>query len=194
MKNKKLILLGALAALALTTYSCKGDKAAETKPEGEKKETAAAQVKPLVLAEMTDLDLSSYGFPILLKAPKDAKVIKSDTDAEELYIYGGKQYKLTISKREGLAEDAVKSLGSYRFKKEINPTPDTIIAEDATGFIGKDPEGTHSFLRAIQTGPICILISDGMSYSQSPDPSESMIVTPEDIKLMYDAVKMSKAK
>jgi hypothetical protein len=192
MKNKKLFLLSTIAALAFTTYSCKGDKAAEagtaTKAKTEEK---AAEDKPLNGAEFVDLDLSSEGMPIILKAPKDAKIIKSTTEGE-LFVYGGKRFKLTVSKREGTAENNVGMIKELQADKELNPSFDKLVDEKPTAFMKADTKGKVSFTVGIPTGESSVIIQEGMTFDQSPD--QFTDYTNDDINLMYDAANTAVAK
>ncbi|MEL1243615.1 hypothetical protein AAEO56_05025 [Flavobacterium sp. DGU11] len=192
MKNK-VFLVTALAALALTTYSCKGDKAAEGKAtEAEAtSETPAAEDKPLVGSEFVDLDLSSEGIPIILKAPKDAKIIKSTTEGE-LFVYGGKRFKLTVSKRDGTAENSVGMIKELQADKELNPSFDKITDDKPTAFMKADTKGKLSFTVGITTGESSVIIQEGMGFDQSPD--QFTDYTNDDINLMYDAANTAVAK
>lgn len=186
MKNKKMILMGAIAALTLLTYSCKGDK--DTKAAAE---TEAAAEKPLVFAEFTDLDLSAEGIPVVIKAPKDAKVIKSTTDGE-LFVYGGKLFKLTLAKRDGSAEDNVSLLKEMSTDKELNPSFDKLTVDEPTAYVKAKKDGELSFTVGVNTAEGCIIIQEGMSYDQNPDQFSDY--SPADVQLMFDAAKTATAK
>ncbi len=192
MKNKKLFLLSALAAFAFTTYSCKGDKTAEAGTQTEAKtEEKAVEDKPLNGAEFVDLDLSSEGIPIVLKAPKDAKIIKSTTEGE-LFVYGGKRFKLTVSKRDGTAESSVGMIKELQADKELNPSFDKLVDDKPTAFMKADTKGKVSFTVGITTGGSSVIIQEGMTFDQSPD--QFTDYTNDDINLMYDAANTAVAK
>ncbi|AWH84855.1 hypothetical protein HYN59_06815 [Flavobacterium album] len=190
MKNK-LFLLSAIAALAFTTYSCKGDKAKEGTETEAATEAPAAEDKPLVGSEFVDLDLSGEGIPIILKAPKDAKIIKSTTEGE-LFVYGGKRFKLTVSKNEGTAEEAVGNIKVLSTDKELNPSFDKLVDDKPTAFMKADTKGKLSFTVGITTGESSVIIQEGMGFDQSPD--QFTDYTNDDINLMYDAANTAVAK
>ncbi|RZJ70740.1 hypothetical protein [Flavobacterium sp.] len=187
MKKKNLLVLTAIAALSITAYSCNGSKSAE----GATAEENATPEKPLVFAEFVDLDLSSYGIPVVTKAPKDAKVIKSTTEGE-IFVYGGKAFKLTFMLREGTAEESVGQIKEMTGDKEMNPSFDKFVTEDPTGFIKSNKEGKLSFTYGVTTGESSVIIQEGMTYDQSPD--QFTDYSPADVKLMYEAAKASVAK
>lgn len=188
MKNKKSLLLAAIATLAITTYSCNGSKSEGAAAATE--ETAAPE-KPLVFAEFVDLDLSSYGIPVVTKAPKDAKVIKSTTEGE-IFVYGGKLFKLTFSIREGNAEESVGLIKEMTGDKEMNPGFDKFVTEDPTGFVKQNNEGKLAFTYGVTTGQSSVVIQEGMSHDQSPD--QFTDYSADDVKLMYEAAKATVAK
>lgn len=194
MKNKKVFLVSALAALSMATYSCKGDKAAEAGTETATEattETTAAEDKPLVGAEFVDLDLSGEGMPIILKAPKDAKIVKSSTGGD-LYVYGGKRFKLTVSKSEGSAEEAVANIKLITTDKEMNPSFDKLVDDQPTAFMKSDTQGKLAFTVGITTAEGSVIIQEGMGFDQSPDKFTDY--TNDDINLMYDAANTAVAK
>ncbi len=193
MKNNKLFLATALAALAFTTYSCKGDKATEG-TEAETAETeAAAPAKPLVFAEFVDLDLSSNGMPMVIKAPKDAKIIKSTISEDEIFVYGGERFKLTLKKMSGTAENSVATMKELQADKDLNPSFDKLVEDLPTSYLKASKDGTLSFITAVTTSEeSCIMVQEGMIGDQSPD--QFTDYSADDIRLMYEAAKTLKAK
>lgn len=193
MKNKKSFLLSALVALAMSVYSCKGDKIHAEGAEAETAETeTAAAEKPLVFAEFAELDLSTEGMPITIKAPKDAKVIKGSVEGE-VYIYGGKRFKLSVKQMAGTAESTVATLKELQADKELNPSFDKLVEDQQTYYLKANNDGTLSFITAVTTGEeSCILVQEGMPHDQSPDQFTDYTV--EDIKLMFETAKTLKAK
>jgi len=189
MKNKKFLLVAIFASLAFATYSCNGNKS-ENVAATEETATAAPE-KPLVFAEFVDLDLSSYGIPVVTKAPKDAKVIKSTTEGE-VFVYGGKVFKLTFANREGNAEESVGIIKGITSDKEINTSFDKFVTEDPTGFIRQNKDGKLSFTYGVTTGTSSVVIQQGMSFDQSPD--QFTDYSADDVKLMYEAAKATIAK
>ncbi len=189
MKNKKFLLVAAIAMLAFSTYSWNGNKS-ENAAATEETATAAPE-KPLVFAEFVALDLSSYGIPVVTKAPKDAKVIKSTTKGE-VFVYGGKLFKLTFSIHEGNAEESVGMIKEITGDKEMNPGFDKFVTEDPTGFIKQNKEGKLAFTYGVTTGKSSVIIREGMTFDQSPDKFTDY--SADDVKLMYEAAKATKAK
>lgn len=190
MKNRKFLLFAAIATLTFTTYSCNGNKSEGATEVAATEETAAPE-KPLVFAEFVDLDLSSYGIPVVTKAPKDAKVIKSTTEGE-VFVYGGKLFKLTFSIHEGTAEESVGLIKEITGDKEMNPGFDKFVAEDPTGFMKQNKEGKLAFTHGVTTGQSSVIIQEGMGFDQSPD--QFTDYSADDIKLMYEAAKATVAK
>lgn len=188
MKNKKTLLLAAISTLAMTAYSC-GSKSEGEAPKTE--EAAAAPEKPLLFAEFVDLDLSADGIPVVVKAPKGAKVIKSTTEGE-LFVYGGKVFKLTLSTHEGTPEEAVGVIKEMTGDKELNPGFDKFVTEDPTGFVKQNTEGKLAFTYGVAVGESTVIIQEGMGYDQSPD--QFTDYSADDVKLMYEAAKATVAK
>jgi hypothetical protein len=193
MKNKKVFLLSALAALMFTTYSCKGDKAAEAKDgEAPTTEAAAPEEKALVFAEFTDLDLSPAGFPMTIKAPKDAKVTKGEIEGE-VYVYGGKRFKLSIKEMSGSAETAVGAMKELQADAEMNPSFDKLVEDQPTYYLKANKDGALSFVFAVNKNEeYCMMVTEGVPFDQSPD--QFTDYSADDVKLMLEAAKTLKAK
>lgn len=191
MKNKKLLLAISLAALTLSLYSCKGDKIPTEGAEAAA-ETEASVEKPLVFAEFTDLDLSAEGFPVTIKAPKNAKVIKSTIEGE-VYVYAGKRFKLSIKEMPGTAEGSVATMKELQADKELNPSFDKLVEDQPTYYLKATTDGQLSFVYALTTSEeSCFMVTEGMPYSDSPD--QFTDYSNDDVKLMLEAAKTLKAK
>ncbi|MCW4469315.1 hypothetical protein OGH69_10090 [Flavobacterium sp. MFBS3-15] len=194
MKNKKIFLVSTLAMLTLSLYSCKGDKIPTegAGTETAETETAAPEEKPLVFAEFTELDLSPEGMPVTIKAPKDAKVIKGSIEGE-VYVYGGKRFKLSVKQMSGTAESTVATMKELQADKDLNPSFDKLVEDQPAYYLKASTDGTLSFIYAITTGDeSSILVQEGMPHDQSPD--QFTDYSNDDVKLMLEAAKTLKAK
>jgi hypothetical protein len=153
----------------------------------EKKE----EVKHYTAADLIDLDLSAHGFPLIVKAPKGAKVVKSKL-VEGIAIDGGKAFGFTISKNEGA--DAVYMHDGI---KKLEATPESMFAkfeaEDKTGFIKKNTEGKFSFKYYVDAGKDSYTVVEGIPFDLIA--AEDMYTfTLDDIKVMYEAAKATTVK
>jgi hypothetical protein len=143
------------------------------------------------IADLVDLDLSTSGMAIVTKAPKDATIIKSKNNTD-VTVYGGKFFKVTFSEMDGAVEDNIGTMKSIVSDKEINPSFDKFEAEEKNGFLKKNKEGKLAFSCFTGAGGKTILAQEGMQYDLSPD--QFTDYSPEDVKLMYEAAKATKAK
>lgn len=199
MRNKKMILLSSFAALTMSLYSCKGDKAentdaenvseTETVSDAETEEVVSDQT--LAFADFVDLDLSSEGMPVVIKAPKDARIIEGGD--QRLFIYGGKRFKLTLEVNEDdTAEEYLEYSKAIVMDKEINPDFDKFIDESDNGFLSKDTYDIYWFYAAVPYGDSCIVIEEGMDFDKSPD--QFTLYSEEDTKLMYQSAASAVVK
>lgn len=185
-------LLTGCVALTLMLTSC-GGSAEKTTGDGTVTESTEPKVNEthFTAADLVDLDLSTNGIPMTVKAPKDAKVMVYKTNGD-VCVYGGKFFKLTFSQMDGAMEDNMEMIKSMIVDKEINPSFDKIEAEDQNGFLKLDKGGKASFRQFVQSGQKTVIISEGMPYDISPD--QFTDYTNDDIKVMYEAAKTAAAK
>jgi hypothetical protein len=152
-----------------------------------------AEVKHYTSADLVDLDLSAHGYPLIVKAPKDAKVVKS-TLSDGIAVDGGKAFGLTISKNEGT--DAAYMHDGI---KKLEATPESMFAkfeaEDKTGFIKKNTEGKFSFKYYVEAGKDSYTVVEGIPFDLAdPNDFDLYTFTLDDIKVMYEAAKATKLK
>jgi hypothetical protein len=186
-------MLTACIALTLVLTSC-GGSANKATTEGASTETSAESAineTHFKVADLVDLNLSSNGIPMTVKAPKDSKVMVYKTNGD-VCVYGGKFFKLTFSQMDGVLADNMEMIKGMIVDKELNPSFGKIEAEDANGFLKSDKEGKVSFRQFVQTGEKTVIISEGMPYDISPD--QFTDYTNDDIKVMYEAAKTAVVK
>jgi hypothetical protein len=183
-KMKKTIL--GLMAFTIILSSC-GGGAAKEGAEAESKVTETHYTA----ADLVDFDLSTSGIPLVTKAPKDARVIKS-TNNKDITVYGGKFFKVTFSEMDGTAEENISSMKSIVSDKELNPSFEKFEAEDKNGFLKINKEGKLAFSCFYDANGKTILAQEGMQYDLSPDQFSDY--SAEDVKLMFEAAKATKAK
>lgn len=169
-----------------TTINNSTSSNSEGTPKQEGPENKHYQVKELV-----DIDLSSHGVNLTVKAPKDSKIIKSKAN-KDIFVYGGKFFKLTIANREGDYVENMDMLKDLVSDKKINPSFDKFDVELENGFLKTTTKGKISFLWFIQIGEKHVIINEGMGYDESPDKFTDY--TEADIMVMFEAAKASKAK
>ncbi len=190
----KTILTGCIAlSLVLTSCGGSGNKT----EAGNAAASTEAPAEPAVnethfkLSDLVDLDLSSNGIPVTVKAPKDSKVIVYKTNGD-VCVYGGKFFKLTFSQMDGALADNMEMIKGMIVDKELNPSFGKIEAEDANGFLKADKDGKVSFRQFVQAGEKTVIISEGMPYDISPD--QFTDYSNDDIKTMYEAAKTAVVK
>jgi PBP1b-binding outer membrane lipoprotein LpoB len=188
----KAILTGCIA-LTFVLTSC-GGSANKTTTEGAATEASsepAINETHFKVSDLVDLDLTSNGIPLTVKAPKDSKVLVYKTNGD-VCVYGGKFFKLTFSQMDGAMADNMDMIKGMIVDKELNPSFGKIEAEDANGFLKADKDGKVSFRQFVQTGEKTVIISEGMPYDISPD--QFTDYSNDDIKVMYEASKTAVAK
>lgn len=188
----KTILTGCIV-LTLVLTSC-GGSANKTTTEGAATEASsepAINETHFKVSDLVDLDLTSNGIPLTVKAPKDSKVLVYKTNGD-VCVYGGKFFKLTFSQMDGAMADNMDMIKGMIVDKELNPSFGKIEAEDANGFLKADKDGKVSFRQFVQTGEKTVIISEGMPYDISPD--QFTDYSNDDIKVMYEASKTAIAK
>lgn len=188
----KTILTGCIA-LTFALSSC-GGSSEKPATDGAATETSAESAineTHFTINDLVDLDLSSNGIPMTVKAPKDSKVMVYKTNGD-VCVYGGKFFKLTFSQMDGAVEDNMDMIKGMIVDKELNPSFGKIEAEDQNGFMKSDKEGKVSFRQFVQAGQKTVIISEGMPYDISPD--QFTDYTNDDIKVMYESAKTAVAK
>jgi hypothetical protein len=191
LPGTKIILTGCVAlTLMLTSCGGSGEKAATEITATESTEPKVNETH-YTAADLVDLDLSSNGIPLTVKAPKDSKVMVYKTNGD-VCVYGGKFFKLTFSQMDGAMEDNKEMIKSMIVDKEINPSFEKMEAEDQNGFLKLDKSGKVSFRQFVQAGQKTVIISEGMPYDISPD--QFTDYTNDEIKVMYEAAKTAVAK
>lgn len=186
-------ILTCCIAFGFTLASCGGSEA-KTTTEAAATETsseAAVNETHFKVSDLVDLDLSSNGIPLMVKAPKDSKVMVYKTNGD-VCVYGGKFFKLTFSQMDGVLTDNMEMIKGMIVDKELNPSFGKIEAEDANGFMKSDKDGKVSFRQFVQAGEKTVIISEGMPYDISPD--QFTDYSNDDIKVMYEAAKTAVAK
>ncbi len=178
-------------AIGITLTSCGGAKASgETETTTPPTEIVATDVH-YTAADLVDLDLSSYGFPVMTKAPKDAKIIKA-TSGTEVYVLAGKFFKLTFSDMDGAVADNMDMVKSMVTDKEMNPSFDKLELDEAMSFLKKNKEGKLSFRVFGDLGAKTLIITEGIPFDLSPDGFTDYAA--DDMKLMYEAAKATVVK
>ena len=186
----KSIFIGCLAS-SLMLMSC-GSSTEPAAAEGTATEAAAPTTDVhYAVADLVDLDLTDHGIAVITKAPKDAKVMKYEVNGN-ICVYGGKFFKLTFSKMDGNADDTFNDIKSLVVDKELNPSFSGFEAEDKNSFLKKNTDGQLAFTHALDAGGAAIIIQEGMPYDISPDQFSDYAA--EDVKIMYEAAKATKAK
>ncbi len=190
----KTILTGCIVlTLVLTSCGGSGDKTATDGAAA----TTEASSEPAInethfkVSDLVDLDLTSNGIPVTVKAPKDSKVMVYKTNGD-VCVYGGKFFKMTFSQMDGTLADNMEMIKGMIVDKELNPSFGKIEAEDANGFLKADKDGKVSFRQFVQAGEKTVIISEGMPYDISPD--QFTDYSNDDIKVMYEAAKTAVAK
>ncbi len=74
----------------------------------------------------------------------------------------------------------------------MNPSFDKFEEEDTHSFLKKNKEGRLTFTHGLEADGKTILVSEGMPYDISPDQFSDY--SADDIKIMYEAAKATKAK
>lgn len=173
--------------LSLTTYQAQTSKSNNTETH-------------FKVSDLVDLDLSSKGFNVITKAPKGARIIQ---DGDDIAVYGGKFFKMTLSKQDfshpfnegetysSIAEK-VADIKILAGDAEMNPGFVKFEAEDKNGFLKRSTTTGLTFTYGIKTGDKAIMISDGITYDISPDKFTKY--TDDDVKVMYEAAKATVAK
>lgn len=150
-------------------------------------------------SDLVDFDLSSKGINVITKAPKGAKIIK---DGDDIVVYGGKFFKITFSKQDFVnpfnedekyesISEKVADLKTLSSDTEMNPSFVKFEVEDENGYLRRSKTGL-TFVFGVKSGNAAIIITDGMSYDNSPDKFTKY--SDEDIKVMYEAAKATTAK
>jgi len=150
-------------------------------------------------SDLVDFDLSSKGINVITKAPKGARVIK---DGNDIVVYGGKFFKITFSKQDFVnpfnedekyesISEKVADLKTVAGDIDMNPSFIKFEAEVKNGFLKRSKTGL-TFVVGVKSGEAAIIITDGMSYDNSPDKFTKY--SDEDIKVMYEAAKATLAK
>ena len=188
----KMILTGCIA-LSIALTGC-GSSETKTTTESAATETSsepAINETHFNVTDLVDLDLSSNGIPVTVKAPKDSKVMVYKTNGD-VCVYGGKFFKLTFSQMDGSVADNMDMIKGMIVDKDLNPSFGKIEAEDASGFLKSDKDGKVSFRQFIQAGEKTVIISEGMPYDLSPD--QFTDYSNDDVNVMYEAARTAVAK
>lgn len=186
------ILIGSFA-VSLTLSSCGGG--ASTQSNGKEAAETTASAAPTdvhyKLTDLVDLDLSAHGLPVIVKAPKDAKVIPYSVNGD-ICIYGGKFFKITVSQMDGALDQNLGTMKAIVADKEMNPSFDKFEVEDDNSFLKRNTKGELAFLSGMQWGEKTVFIADGIPFDISPD--QFTDYPAEDVKLMYEAAKLAVEK
>lgn len=184
-------MMALVAALIVT--SCGGGEKKGAEGEAAGAEAAAAPAdKHYTAAELVDLDLSAQGVNAVVKAPAGAEIKKS-SDGREVYVQAGKFFKMTVKNNEGASADFLGMVKPMASDKELNPSFDKFEDETETGYLKKNTDGKMSFLHMIDKADgNSLVISDGVAYDYNSDGNTEY--SADDIKVMYEAAKASKAK
>ena len=143
------------------------------------------------VTDLVDLDLSANGIPVITKAPKDAKIMTYDLP-KSVIVYGGKFFKLTFEASEGSVAENLDGLKSIATNKDVNPNFDKLEVDEKNGFLKKNKDGKLSFIYMVSAGGKAVSIVEGMPYDISPDQFSDY--SADDVKLMFEAAKATKAK
>ena len=187
MKKISLIFF---AAVSIILTACGGGST-------DKSNTAAIPEAPkanenhFTAADLVDLDLSANGIPVIVKAPKGAKIIKYDVD-NSIAVYGGKFFKMTYSAMDGAVKDNIDMMRSMATNKEMNTSFNKLESDAPNGFLKSDTKGKLNFIYGVLAGGKTVIITDGMPLDISPDKFTDY--TADDIKVMFEAAKGAKAK
>lgn len=196
-KNSKRKLWNATAicvcclTISSSLISCGNSNVASAPATNTLSATSESNDVHYTVADLVDLDLSSYGIPVITKAPKGSKVMKYAASGE-ISVYGGKFFKITFSQMDGALDDNFTLIKEMVSDKELNPSFDKFEAEEKYSFLKKNKEGKFAFSCALQSGDKTIFIAEGMAYDISPDKFTDY--SPEDVKLMYEAAKATVLK
>ncbi len=151
----------------------------------------AINEKHFTATDLVDLDLSSYGIPVITKVPAGAQVLKYDVDGS-ISVFGGKFFKMNFKMMDGTVADNISMMLMMTTDAEMNPSFNAIEAQDDNGYLKSDKEGKLAFVHGVDVAGSSLIISDGMPYDISPDKFTDY--TPEDIKLWYEAAKATDVK
>lgn len=196
--TKFFLPLAASAAIALALTSCGGGStdAAKSDASGDK----ATDKHYTSVSELTDVDLSSYGYPLVIKAPKGAKVMK-DTVMKTLAIDGGKYFKCSVSQSSGAEADGMGA--SFAFKLAHAANEDSTIAPHFSKYLVDKPDqmlveskpgNSNTFIVTVNAkkAPAYFTFHDGIAYDLNEDQNTDF--TPADVKTMFEAATQAKAK
>ncbi|MCD6066397.1 MAG: hypothetical protein K0S33_1223 [Bacteroidetes bacterium] len=194
LSKAKNIFIGGCAA-AFMLMSCGSSSEATPVTGTDTAATVSAESKMdethFKMTDLVDLDLSSYGIPLITKAPKGSKVMKYEVSGE-ICVYGGKFFKTTFSSMEGTIDENLPDMKTITGDKELNPGFDKFEVEDKNGFLKKNTKGELAFLYYVEVNGASYMIKEGMPFDISPD--QFTDYGTEDVKLMYEAAKSTIAK
>lgn len=141
--------------------------------------------------DFTTIDLSSYGFNVVMQAPKNARVIPHKTDLG-ITVYAGKYFKIQLRQTQGTATENIEMMKLLATDQELNPGFVKLTIDEETGYMKENKSKEQSFVYGINVPGESVIASSGMPYALSPD--KFTAYTNNDIALMWKSVKTIKVK
>ena len=192
MKKINFILFAAVSILLTACGGGSADKSnTVSTPEAPIPAAPNAIDNHFTVADLVDLDISADGIPVIVKAPKEAKIIKYAVE-HSVVVYGGKFFKMTYSSMDGKVADNINMMRMMATNKEMNTSFNKLESDSPNGFLKSDTKGKLNFIYGVLAGGKTVIITDGMPIDISPDKFTDY--TADDIKLMFEAAKGAKAK